>query len=213
MPVPPPSTYLLSARIWKAEDTGKMGQGSYIAPADSNCCRRIFTLAGWSEKQKAYYYVPDATAFIVYQRDGSMHDFSFRYGRKEHNPRFFLDDSGHSKRRFSPNKFFHDDVQLNIPDLPGQPLPTGTNKITYFEDAEFDYDSDPSAEEDQDTLSQWASDMKWGQDSGLSLGSIRRTIWCSDRWGIEFNLEVLCEASIYPLSLTRSHQYSLYRAE
>lgn len=200
MPVPPPSTYLLSARIWKPSDSSwddrEIEQGSYVAPEDSNCCRRIFTLAGWSEKQKAYYYVPDATAYsLVYRRDESTPIFPFRYGGKEseeHNPRFFLHDRGPSKHRFPPaNKFFHDDVQLNIPDLPGQPLPTGTNNIAYFEDAEFDYDSDTSAEGDQNTQSQWASDMKWGQDSGLPLGSIRRTIWQSDRWGIEFNLEVL----------------------
>jgi hypothetical protein len=224
----PPQTCLLSALVWQHSESSQLGErkerGSYVVPEDSDCSRRSFTLAGWSEKQNAYYYVPDTpVCSLVYQREYSMPwRYMGRWGAAEssdHNPRFFVHDSGtfaFSNYRFpsedpvkiwraatgppfqffqtdgniTPNKFFHDDIQLNAPDLPGQP-PAGAKHLPCSEADEYGYESDASDSSlELKCQRQWAHDLKWGRDSGLGIGSIRRTIWQSDRWGIDFHLEV-----------------------
>jgi hypothetical protein len=229
--ISPPSTYLLSALVWQPTyaswSDGRRERGSYVVPDDSDCSRRSFTLAGWSEKQKAYYYVPDSPGCsLVYQREG--YSINWRYLRRwegqptdEQNPRFFLHDDGtfaFSKYRFpsedpvkiwrastgppfqffqtdekdvTPDEFFHDDVQLNMPDLPGQPY-AGAKHLPFPEADEYGYDSDASDSSlENGWYTRWARDIKWGQESGLAIGSIRRIIWQGDHWGIEFNLEVM----------------------
>jgi len=137
----------------------------------------------------------------------------------EYNPRFFLHDNGtfaFSKYRFpsedpvkiwrastgppfqffiadgkdmTPDKFFHDDIQLTTPDLPGQPH-AGAKYLPCSEADEYGYESDASDSSlEIKSYRRWARDLKWGQDSGLAIGCIRRTIWQSDRWGIDFSLE------------------------
>jgi hypothetical protein len=144
-----------------------------------------------------------------------------RWPGDEQNPRFFLHDSGtfaFAKYRFpsedpvkiwrastgppfqffqtgendvTPDEFFRDDVQLNMPDLPGQPH-AGAKHLSFPEADEYGYDSDASDSSlESNWYTRWARDMKWGQESGLAIGSMRRTIWKSDRWGIEFHLEVM----------------------
>jgi hypothetical protein len=91
----------------------------------------------------------------------------------------------------TPDEFFHDDVQLNMPDLPGQPY-AGAKHLPFPEADEYGYDSDASDGSLENMwYTRWARDIKWGQESGLAIGSIRRIVWQGDHWGIEFNLEVM----------------------
>ena len=232
--ISPPSTYLLSALVWQPSYASwsdkRRERGSYVVPDDSDCSRRSFTLAGWSEKQKAYYYVPDSPGCsLVYRREGFSINGRFlrRYwegqANDEQNPRFFLHNDGtfafasyrfpsedpvkiwrastgppfqffqtdQKKKDVTPDEFFHDDVQLNTPDLPGQPY-AGAKHLSFPEADEYGYDSDASDSSLESRWhTRWARDIKWGQESGLAMGSIRRTIWQSNCWGIEFNLEVM----------------------
>jgi len=91
----------------------------------------------------------------------------------------------------TPDKLFHDDVQLNTPDLPGQPACSDSWEFFFTEANEHWHDSYvPESFDESDWHTQWARDLKWGQESELVIESTRRTIWRSDRWGIEFSLEV-----------------------
>jgi len=94
------------------------------------------------------------------------------------------------RNAITPDKFFDDDIQLNFPDLLGQPLLSDSKFLSISEFNEYGDESDESNNSfESDWYGQWVRDLKWAQDSGLAIGSVRRTIWRKDHWGIEFNLE------------------------